>query len=79
MLKELELGYYFIQNDLLDFLGAHSSTLAVRKPFIAISCSMPHYRDMNPPSLVSAESNEMLMEEIAFDIKSVLAPRVRRR
>ena len=31
-LKELELGYYFIQDDLLDFLIAHSSTLEVWKP-----------------------------------------------
>ena len=31
-LKELELGYYFIQDDLLDFLIAHSSTLEVWQP-----------------------------------------------
>ena len=30
-LKELELGYYIIQDDLLDFLVAHSSTLEVRE------------------------------------------------
>ena len=30
-LKELEIGYFSIQADLLDFLMAHSSTLEVRK------------------------------------------------
>ncbi len=30
-LKKLELGYYSIEDDLLDFLVAHSSTLEVRK------------------------------------------------
>ena len=28
-LKELKLGYYFVQDDLLDFLVSHSSTLEV--------------------------------------------------
>jgi len=32
-LKELELGYCFVQDELMDFLVAHSSTLEVRKSF----------------------------------------------
>lgn len=30
-LRELEMGYWFVQDDFLDFLVAHSSTLEVRK------------------------------------------------
>lgn len=31
-LKRLELGYYFVQDDFLEFLLAHSSTLEVLPP-----------------------------------------------
>ena len=37
-LRELELGYYFIQDDLLDFLIAHSLTLEVWKPRVISTC-----------------------------------------
>ena len=39
MLQNLELGYYFVQSDLLDFLSAHSSTLEVRQRNWTISRS----------------------------------------
>ena len=41
-LKELELGYYIIQDDLLDFLVAHSSTLEVRKLLVIPAVSVCH-------------------------------------
>ena len=41
-LKELELGYYIIQDDLLDFLVAHSSTLEVRKLLVVPAVSICH-------------------------------------
>ena len=37
-LKELELGYFSIQADLLDFLMAHSSTLEVRMLICSSLC-----------------------------------------
>ena len=39
-LKELELGYYIIQDNLLDFLIAHSSTLEVRKLLVVSTVSV---------------------------------------
>ena len=39
-LKELELGYYIIQDDLLDFLVARSSTLEVRKLLVLHTVSV---------------------------------------
>ena len=39
-LKELELGYFAIQADLLDFLVAHSTTLEVRKLILVLFVSV---------------------------------------
>ena len=41
-LKELGLGYYGIQDYLLDFLMAHSCTLEVCETCNMFTCSFPH-------------------------------------
>ena len=72
-LKELELGYYAIQDDLLDFLMAHSSTLEVRKLLFFPRVSICSVSIADPPSCCPFNQEHLAKSATASNIQPQLS------
>ena len=73
-LKELELGYYFIQDDFLDFLVAHSSTLEVWKTCVISTYFYSFFLTPSPSvQLLFAVIGTPTDSTIALDIQPLLS------